>query len=156
MKPKMYRRDLLTTDDIWNAVVSAISEYDFPTRDETADTAFLAFQYYSELEGGGHVSLMTWFSEHVEEVGIANYLDDLVEALEAIGAYDYAAIEKKYGQEMWRKFKALENGEIEEGDFYAVIDRADREFDQLDGRIEELLEAYFVDVHTELIDVIRN
>lgn len=156
MKPKMYRKDLLTTDDIWNAVVSTISEFDFPTRDQTADQAFLVFQYYSELESGGHGSLLTWFSEHVEEVGITSFLDVLVDALEAAGAYDYAAIEKTYGLEMWQKLKVLENGEIEEDEFYAVIEQADREYDQLDGRIQELLETYFMDVHTELIDVIRD
>lgn len=156
MKPKMYRKELVTNEDIWNAVVATISEYDYPTGNQTADEAFLAFQYYSELEGGGHVSLMTWFSEHVEEVGITSFLDALVDSLEAVGAYDYAAVEKKYGHEMWQKLKALENGEIEEGEFYAVVEQADREYDQLDGRIEELLETYFVDVHMELIDVIQD
>ncbi len=141
MKPKMYRRDLVTKDDIWNAVVATISEYDYPTRNQTADETFLAFQYYAELESGGHESLLNWFSEHIEEVGITSYLDALVDSLEAVGAYDYAAIEKKYGQELWRKFKALENGESEDEAFYAVIEQADREYDQLDGRINELLET---------------
>ncbi|TWT25204.1 hypothetical protein [Planomicrobium sp. CPCC 101110] len=156
MKPKMYRKDLLTNDDIWNAMISTVSEYDFPTGNQTADEAFLVFQYYSELESGGHESLLTWFSEHVEEVGAASYLDALVAALEAVGAYDYAAIENKYGHDMWQKHKALENGEIEEKEFYAVIEQADGEYYQLDGRISELLETFFVDVHTELIDVIKD
>lgn len=156
MKPKMYRRDLVTTDDIWNALVQTISEYDYPTGDEIADEAFLVLQYYSELESGGHEILWTWASEYIEEVGIGSYLDALVSALEAIGAYDYAAIEKKYGLEMWQKFKALDKGEIEEEVFYAVIEQADREYYQLDGRLVEVLEVYFVDIHEELIDVIRD
>ncbi|PSL41461.1 hypothetical protein B0H99_102145 [Planomicrobium soli] len=156
MKPKMYRRDLVTKDDIWNAVIATISEYDYPTRNQPADEAFLAFQYYSELESGGHEILMNWFSGHIEEVGVTSFLDALVGSLEAIGAYDYAAIEKNYGQEMWQKFKALENGEVKEGEFYAVVEQADWEYHQLDGRIAELLETYFVDVHMELIDVIQD
>ncbi|TWT01452.1 hypothetical protein [Planomicrobium sp. CPCC 101079] len=156
MKPKMYRRDLVTKDDIWNAVIATISEYDYPTRNQTADETFLAFYYYSEIESGGHEILMNWFSGHVEEVGVTSFLDALVGSLEAIGAYDYAAIERKYGRDMWQKFKELENGEIEEEGFYAVIEQADKEYDQLDGRIGELLETYFVDVHMELIDVIQD
>jgi hypothetical protein len=156
MKPKMYRKDLLTTDDIWNAIVQTVSEYDYPTGNEIADEAFLVLQYYSELESGGHEMLWTWSSEYIEEVGIASYLDALISALEAIGAYDYAEIERKYGHEMWQKFKALENGEIEEESFYAVIGQADGEYHQLDGRLMELLEVYFVDIHEELIDVIRD
>lgn len=156
MKPKMYRRDLVTTDDIWNALVQTISEYDYPTGDEIADEAFLVLQYYSELENGGHEMLWTWASEYIEEVGIASYLDALVSSLEAIGAYDYAAIEQKYGLEMWQKFKALEKGEIDEEIFYAAIKQADEEYYQLDGRLVEVLEVYFVDIHEELIDVIRD
>jgi len=41
-------------------------------------------------------------------------LKELTDILEKIRAHDYAIIEKKYGEEMWRMFMALENEEIEE------------------------------------------
>ncbi|MGI2328993.1 DMP19 family protein [Planococcus sp. YIM B11945] len=153
MKPRMSRRDLIHTADIWNAVIDTISDYDYPTGNQIADDAYLAFQYYSELESGGHESLLTWFSEHVEEVGIINYIDELARVLETIGAHDYAVIEKTYGLVLWSKFKALENEQIEEAEFYAIVEKADSEYQQLDGVIQERMEAFFVDVHTELIDV---
>ncbi len=52
--------------------------------------------------------LFTWFSKCIEEIGIANYLKELIDLLVKIGAHDYAIIEKKHGEEMWRMFVALE------------------------------------------------
>lgn len=59
MKPKMNRKDLLNSNDIWNGVIHAISEIDYPTEDQTLNDAFTVFQYYSEMESGGHESLFT-------------------------------------------------------------------------------------------------
>ena len=156
MKPKMKRRELMNNDDIWNAVITVISEYNFPTENKISNEAFSVFQYYSELESGGHESLFTWFSEHIEEVGITNYLKELIDILNKIGAHDYAIIEKKYGEKMWRKLVALENGEIEENEFYTVIEKANDEYDKLNGKLEGLLETYFVSIHTDLIEVVED
>ncbi|HWL23094.1 MAG TPA: hypothetical protein VNR38_04995 [Ureibacillus sp.] len=156
MKYKMKRKDLLSNEDIWNAVISVISEYDFPTENRMTNELFIVFQYYSELESGGHESLFTWFSEHIEKEGITNYLKELIGILEKIGAHNYAKIEKKYGEEMWRLFKALENNEIEEEDFYRVIEIANNEYYNLNGKLEELLETYFLNIHTDLIEVVKD
>lgn len=156
MKPKMKRKSLLNKTDIWNAVTTVLSEYDLSTEDKNLNEAFIVFQYYSELESGGHESLFTWFEWYIEEVGIDNYLNELIGILEKIGAHDYAIIEKKYGQEMWRLYVALENDEIEEDEFYDVIEKANDEYHKLNQKLEELLETYFVTIHTDLIEVVED
>jgi hypothetical protein len=156
MKPKIKRKDLINNDDIWNAVISAVSEYNFPTESKIANETFIVFHYYSELESGGHESLFTWFSEYIKEVGITNYLKELIAILEKIDAHDYAAIEKKYGEEMWRLFIALENDEIEENEFYSVIEKANNEYDKLNDKLGDLLETYFVNIHTNLIEIVED
>ncbi|MBS4219951.1 hypothetical protein KHA96_16690 [Bacillus sp. FJAT-49711] len=155
VKPRLKRNDLLNNDDIWNAVIAVISEYEYPSDNKMENDLYTVFQYYSELESGGHESLLTWFSEFIEEKGIENYLKELIGVLEIIGAHDYAAIEKKYGEEMWRLFIALESEKIDENEFYKVIQKADDEYYDLDGKLGELLETYFVSIHTEVIDVVE-
>ena len=70
-----------------------------------------------------------------------------------LGQKTYSKIEKKYGEEFWRLFQALENDEIEEDDFYNVIKEADSEYENLNGKLGELLESYFVKIYTDLIDI---
>lgn len=156
MKPKMNRRDLLSKDNIWNAVVSVISEHDFSTNDTVINEAFIVFHYYSELESGGHESLLTWFEPYIEEISIESYLNTLTAALEKIGAHDYAAIEKKYGQEMWNLHVALVNDETKEEEYYHIIEKADDEYYQLHQKLEGLLETYFIHIHTDLIEVVED
>jgi hypothetical protein len=153
MKPKMKRSDLLNSDDIWNAVIGVVCDEEYPNENKLLNEAFTVFQYYSEMESGGHESLITWFSEHIQEIGIKLYLNELVGILEKIGAHEYALIENKHGQEIWQKFEALEKGQIEEDEFYSLIEKADGEYNQLDGRLQELLEAYFINIHRDLIEV---
>ena len=156
MKLKINRKELVYTEDIWNAVISVISDYDFPVENETANDAFIIFQYYSELESGGHESLFTWFSDYIQEVGITQYLKQLIAILEKIDAHEYAAIEKAHGEEMWKLYMALENGEIEEEEFYNVIEKADNDYHNLNNKLEKRLETYFVAIHTELIQVVED
>ncbi|MEH6948802.1 hypothetical protein V7068_17385 [Bacillus sp. JJ634] len=156
MKPKMKRKNLLSKTDIWNAVTTLLIEYDYLTEDKNLYEAFIVYQYYSELESGGHESLFTWFKWDIEKVGIDNYLNELIGILEKIGAHDYAIIEKKYGKEMWRLYVALENDEIEEAEFYDVIEKANDEYYKLNQKLMELLETYFVTIHTDLIEVVED
>lgn len=158
MKPKikMNREDLLDKDDIWNAVVSVVCECDLPSKDTVFTEAFIVFQYYSELESGGHESLLNWFGSYIEEISIESYFKELIAILEKIGAHDYAMIEKKYGQEMWRLHMALENGENKEDEFYNVIEKADDEYHKLNQKLDNLLETYFVSIHTDLIEVVED
>jgi hypothetical protein len=155
VKPKMKRRGLMNNDDIWNAVITVISKNNYPTENKILNETYNVFQYYSELESGGHESLFTWFSEHIEEVGIANYMKELIGILEKIGANEYATIEKKYGEEMWRLYIALENDDSVEDEFYSVVEKADNEYGKL-NKLGELLETYFVKIHTDLIDVVED
>lgn len=149
----MKKKDLITNDDIWNAVIQVMVDYNFPTENKVANDTYIVFNYYSELESGGHEGLLNWFSWHIEEVGIDNYLKELTFILDNIGAENYSKIEKKYGEELWRLFQALENDEIEVDDFYNVIKEADSEYENLNGKLGELLESYFVKIYTDLIDI---
>ncbi|MDQ0216877.1 hypothetical protein J2S13_003375 [Oikeobacillus pervagus] len=154
MKPKIKRTDLLNRDDIWNAVSSVLIESAYRTENKVAYEAFTVLQYYSEMESGGHESLLRWNSEHIEEVGITRYLEELIGVLEKIDAHEYAMIEKKFGQEMWRMYVALENNEIDENEFYSVIDKANEEYYNLNEKLRDLLESYFIMIHTDLIEVV--
>lgn len=152
----MKRKDLVNTNDIWNAMITIIGEHGYSTENKVLHKTFIVFQYYSELESGGHEILFTWFSEYIEKVGITHYLQELIDILEKIGAHEYALIEQNYGEEMWRKFVALENGEIEENKFYRVIEKADTEYNKLNGKLGELLENYFIRIHTDLIEIVED
>ena len=88
-KPKIKRTNLLNPDDIWNAVISVLTEYDYSTENKVAYEAFTVFQYYSEMESGGHGSLLRWHSDHIEAAGITRYLEGLIGVLEKIDAHGY-------------------------------------------------------------------
>lgn len=154
MKVKVKRKDLLDNNDIWNAVIGVLSEYEQSNEEKNSNEAYIVYHYYSELESGGHESLLNWFQWYIEEVGIDNYLNELIGILEKIGAYDYAIIEKKYGHKLWRLYLDLEKAKIEEDEFYHVIGKANDEYYNLNGKLEKDLEAYFVKIHTDLIEVV--
>lgn len=154
MRPKMKRENLMNKDDIWNAVTSVLSEHDLSTENNKTDETFLAFQYYSEMESGGHESLLNSLEWYIEKIGIDHYLKNLIGILEKIEAYDYAAIVKNDCEELWTLYIALENDEIEEEKFYHLIEKADTDYHKLGDQLESLLEAYFVTIYTELIEVV--
>lgn len=149
----MNSKDLITKEDIWNAVTDIMVEYNFPTENKIANDTYLVYHYYSELESGGHESLLNWGKWDIEKVGIVNYVNDLTSTLESIGANDYATIEKKYGEELWRLFISLENGEVEEDDFYNVIKKADSDYYNLNEELRRLLQIHFENIYTDLIDI---
>lgn len=154
MRPKMKIENLMNKDDIWNAVTSVLSEHDLSTENNKTDETFLAFQYYSEMESGGHESLLNSLEWYIEKIGIDHYLKNLIGILEKIEAYDYAAIVKNNCEELWTLYIALENDEIEEEKFYHLIEKADTDYHKLGDQLETLLEAYFVTIYTELIEVV--
>ena len=156
MKPKMKRKELLDRNDVWNAVISVVCECEYPSEDTILNEAFIVLQYYSELESGGHESLLTWFGSYIEEISIDNYLNELIAILEKIGAHDYAIIEKKYGHELWSLYVALENNELEEDQFYDVIEKADNEYHKINQKLDKLLESYFISIHTDLIEIVED
>ncbi|WP_096273391.1 DMP19 family protein [Paucisalibacillus globulus] len=156
MKPKIHRTSLQSKTDIWNAVIDVLSNYDLLTAEDLQKENFILFQYYSELESGGHESLLNWWEFYINEVGIDNYLNELIGILEKIGAHEYASIEKRYGSEMWNLYVALENDEIEVDAFYKVIEKANDEYDKLNNKLDKLLEEHFITIHTNIIDVIED
>lgn len=95
--------------------------------------------------------MFNWASDKIEALEIASYMEELTGVLERIGAQSYAAIVKKYGEEMWRLYNVLENEEIDENEFYQVIEKANTEYHKLGDQLGKLLEIYFVNIHTELI-----
>lgn len=156
MKAKLKRKDLLDNNDIWNAVIDVLSEYELSNEERNFNDAYIVYHYYSEMESGGHESLFNWFQWYIEKVGIDKYLNELIGILEKIGAHDYANIEKKYGHEMWRLFLDLEEAKVDEDEFYHVIEKANGEYNILNGKLEKDLEAYFVKIHTDLIEVVED
>ncbi|WP_245622911.1 DMP19 family protein [Lysinibacillus contaminans] len=156
MKPKMKRKDLMSKADISNAVTDVLSAYDSTSEDNILNKAIIVYQYYCELESGGHESLFRWFGQHIKEMGIDDYLNKLIGTLEEIGAHNYALIEKKYCKEMWNLYIALENDEIHEDEFYNVIKKATDEYYKLNDELRELLDTYFVSIYTDLIEVVED
>lgn len=144
--------NMKSSDDIWNEVIHRICSIEFPTENQTLNEAFLVFQYYSELESGGHEALLNWWNEYISEVGITTYIKELSQILEKIGAQEYAVIFQKYGEEMWKNFVALENEEIDEDSFYQVIEKADGDYYNLEDKLQQLLESYFVSIHTDILE----
>lgn len=156
MKPKMKRKDLMSKTDISSAVMDVLSESNFSSEDNTLNKAFIVYHYYSELEIGGHEGLLRWFGQEIKEMGIDNYLNKLIGVLEEIGAHNYAMIEKKYCKKMWSLYVALENDGIDEEEFYNIVENATDEYYKLNGELRDLLEAYFVTIYTDLIEVVEN
>lgn len=151
-----------TNDEIWNAVLSAYSEYVFPTDDVKMNDFFILFNYFCELESGGHESLFNWFSEHIEEMGIQTYLNRLTKMLEKVEAHEYAEIEKNYMEELWRLFLSVENSGTEEphyesleAEFYMTIEKADSEYRSLGDKLSERLSSYATVIYTEIIEIVE-
>ncbi|PIC65138.1 hypothetical protein CSV79_02415 [Sporosarcina sp. P13] len=153
MKKKMKRQAVETKEDIWNAVIAVLSEYDV-TKDKEYQEANIVFQYYSDMESGGHESLLNWFGEYIEEIGIESYIQKLANALEQIGAIDYALIIKQYGLDLWQLSVAMVQDEQKQDEFYQLIQKADEDYYYLDGKLSELLEDFFVKNYTKFIEFI--
>ena len=61
---------------------------------------------------------------------------------------------------MWRLHVAMENGENKEDkfydEFYNVIEKADDEYHKLNQKLDDLIEIYFISIHTDLIEVVED
>lgn len=162
MKIEVKRSELQTNNDIWNAVLSAYGEYDFPTNDEKMNDFFVLFNYYCESESGGHESLFNWFSKDIEEMGIQTYLHKLTEMLEKVGASNYAAIEKNYLKKLWQLFLAVESTSPEElhyesleDEYNMLIEKADGEYRNLGEELSEKLSIYATIIYPEIIEIVE-
>ncbi|WP_096156399.1 DMP19 family protein [Bacillus sp. FJAT-45066] len=135
-------------EEIWNATIAILAESDYPSDNPVLNDVYLAYHYYSELESGGHEAFLTWFSEQIEQMGPTTFLQKLIQSLTKINAKPYAKIVDTYGEALWKAYTALEKEEIEEDQFYNIIEKADNEYYQLNGELEKHLENYFVTIHT--------
>lgn len=162
LKIKVKRSELQTNDDIWNAVLSAYGEYNFPTNDEKMNDFFILFNYYCEIESGGHESLFNWFSKDIEEMGIQTYLIRLTKMLVKVSAQKYAVIEKNYLEELWRLFLAVESTSTDEphyesleAEFCMLIEKVDGEYRNLGEELSEKLSIYATVIYTEIIEIVE-
>ncbi|MFC4409061.1 hypothetical protein ACFOZY_01285 [Chungangia koreensis] len=153
MKPNMKKSELKTKEDIWNAVIAVLSDTDYPSENDVANEAFLLFNYYSDMENGGHENLFNYNAETIDIIGIEKFLTQLTAALRNMNADEYAAILDRYGADMYQMFLGLEDGQVKEAEYYTVFEQADDAYQDLGGKINELLEDYFVKIHGDLIDV---
>ena len=126
---------------------------EYPSNNKLLDEASLLYQYNSELESGGHESFLRWQSQHINSLGIEKYLNQLIEILKKIDAFEYADILVEFGEKMWTLYIALENGEIEEDKFYEIIHEADRRQYGLNDKIYFLIANFFVEIHGQLIKI---
>ena len=138
-------------EEIWNDTITILAEADYPSDNPFINDVYLAYHYYSELESGGHEAFLTWFSEQIEQTGPTTFLQNLKHSLTKINAKPYAKIIDTYGEALWQAFTALEKEEIEEDEFYNIIEKADTEYYQLNGKLEQNLEDYFIANHPKLI-----
>lgn len=162
MKIKVKSSELQSNDDIWNAILSVYGEYDFPTKDEKLNDFFILFNFFCEIESGGHECLFNWFSKDIEEMGIQTYLNRLTKMLRKVGAPEYAKIEMNYLEELWRLFLAVESSGSEEShseylvaEFYMLIEKADGEYRNLGDKLSERLSIYATAIYTEVLEIVE-
>ncbi|MBD3107435.1 hypothetical protein IEO70_03575 [Bacillus sp. AGMB 02131] len=140
----------MSKTEIRSAVIQVLMEKEFPSESAITNEAHLVFQYYCEMESGGHEGLLRWKSQYIKDIGITVYLAKLTAILKKINAFQYAAILEEYGEEMWNLFVALEKGEIDEDQFYEIVHKADYRYYHLNDEIDFLIENYFSEIYEQL------
>lgn len=153
MKFEMNRSSLSNREDIINAVIDILSDFEYPTEDTDLNETWTVFQYYSGMESGGHESLFNQNAGYIEHIGIQNYVDELVTGLEKIGANEYANIEADYAMRLYSTFVELGEDEYLEEAFYEAVENADNTYYELERDLEERLERYLFHIHTDLIEI---
>lgn len=148
------RVQLIDHDSIWNAVVDALSEYEYPGIDEKMNEAFLIFQYYSEMENGGHEAFIESMNEDIQKIGIDHIIGQLVNALNKVNQNAYAVIIKSHFKEIWNTHCELQHDETIEDSFYQHIEKADQAYYDLNDKLSTSLEAYFIKIHEDILNII--
>lgn len=152
IKRKMKKSTLQQEGAVFNTITDLLVANRYPTDNALVNEANLMYQYYCELESGGHESLLNWQAEEILAEGIEHYLEVLTTALKKIGATDYAAILETYGIRLWMYHKAVETGAMDEEPFYEIVQQANKEYYALNDAIRKLIEQHFNDIHTEFIE----
>ncbi|WP_273716887.1 hypothetical protein [Alkalihalobacillus pseudalcaliphilus] len=158
MKQIRKRSQLATNDQVWNVMLEVLAEGDADHSGLLFREAKTVVDFYNEVESGGHEGFLNWKQEEIEEVGSVHYFNELAQVLYKIGALEYAKLELEMGPKIWSLFVQLEKTYTEEKEevFYQAITMADNQYEQLHDKISEYLEAYFLDIHTQIIDVVED
>ena len=122
------KKDALTREGRYNVVADFIVSHTYPSENKMLDDSWLIFNYYNELASGGHEGYLTWTAGPICETDIRSFYDALIHTLQEIGATELADLERTYGILLWEKYHALENGEIEEDEFYDIVQIADQAY----------------------------
>ncbi|WP_332647078.1 hypothetical protein [Lysinibacillus sp. 54212] len=134
-------------EDIWNAIVERISDIDYPSQHPVKNRAYILFQYYSQMESGGHEDVLNWlFNEKNIDKPLNVILNTLVEAK----AICYMDIIDKYGQEMVSLYELLERNQGCEEAFYQVVREADEAYWTMNS-FQQIVETYFYSHCDELL-----
>ena len=122
------KKNVLTREGRYNAVTDFIVSHTYPSENKMLDDSWRIFNYYNEIASGGHEGYLTWTAGPIPETDIHSFYDALIRTLQEIGAIRLAELEKTYGLLLWQKYHALEKGEIEEDDFYDIVQLADQAY----------------------------
>lgn len=148
------KKDVLTSAERYNAVADFIVSHTYPSENKMLDDSWLIFNYYNELASGGHEGYLTWTAGPILETEIYPFYDALIHTLQEIGATGLAELERTYGILLWQKFHALENGEIEEDEFYDIIQLADQAYFEYEKMFIDKMWAYAEKLFPKLFTVV--
>lgn len=151
MKKKISKQLLQTRTDISNAMIDILSTMNLPAMDTITTKAVIVYQYYSELESGGHENLFQWYNEDIKAITPKRYLALLVETLEEIGAPEYAALELQYGPRLWELYEKMQTDDQYEDEFYELSEQATQRYYQIENSIRDRLDDYFVEIYEHFI-----
>lgn len=126
-------------EEIWNAIVEKISDIDYPTKYPVTNHAYIMFQYYSQMESGGHEDVLNWL---FNEKKIDHPLAVLINSINEAQAKSYTAYLEVKGQEMWELFQLLKRGEEQEEAFSLMVQQADEAYWNI-NTFQQIVEKYF-------------
>ena len=150
----IHKKEVLTSAARYNVVSDFIVSYTYPSQNNILDDSWRIFNYYNELASGGHEGYLNWATRPIPETEIHSFYDALIQSLQEIGAAPLAELERTYGILLWHKFHALEKGEIEEDEFYEIIQLADQAYFDYEETFIKHIETYAEKLFPKLFKVV--
>ena len=132
----------MTNVNAWDIVSTIAIEHSFPLQQPLLNETSIVFQYYSEMESGGHESLLRWQYDQMQAMGFMQYKETLLRVLRAIGADEYAAVEDTHLTRCFELYEALEANRLAEDVFYEAINAADAAYIACEDRLRDQLQHY--------------
>ena len=148
------KKDALTSTDRYNAVYDFIVSHTYPSQNTILDDSWRIFNYYNELASGGHEGYLTWTVGPILETDIQPFYDALIHTLQEIGASKLAELETTYGVLLWQKYHALEKGEIEEDEFYDIVQLADKAYLDYEETFNKQMWSYVEKLFPKIFTVV--